>query len=208
MDLCFDFEHQTITVTYNEDYALSFLPRETIREIIHSYKGHVNWMEEQHRKLELKKFNGYFVEGDGKQMICCMYTKEYGFDQVDQLVKDLKYLLYAEEEPEENIPISEFDWEYFEEVTEKMRERIENETPFKYGETIVTDFGFSYELVDERGLGSGIELYENVNMEIGLIYTLGGYEINKSFKFSEVDEDRIVEHLRKLHEQIQEATYY
>ncbi|MGQ9720398.1 MAG: hypothetical protein ACUVXA_03655 [Candidatus Jordarchaeum sp.] len=141
-------------------------------EIIQSYKEHVNWMEEQHRKLELMKFDGDFVDGDGKQMIRCMYDKEYKFDQVDHLVKYIKYLLYSEEEPEENTSDSEFDWDYFGEVTEKMRERIENETPFKYGEYIVTDSGFSFELVDERGLGSGIELYENVNMEIGLMYTV------------------------------------
>jgi hypothetical protein len=101
----------------------------------------------------------------------------FGIDQVGQLVKDLKYLLYVEEEPEEKFSISEFDWDCFEVVTEKMWERIENETPFKYGEYVVTDSGFSFELVDESGMGSGIELYENVNMGIGLIYMLGSCEI-------------------------------
>nr|MDO8080316.1 hypothetical protein [Candidatus Freyarchaeota archaeon] len=115
-----------------------------------------------------------------------------------QLVKDLKYLLYAEREPKEKFSISEFDWDYFKEVTEKMRERIENETPFKYGKYVVTDSGFSFELVDESGMGFGIGLYENVNMEIGLIYTVGSYEMNKTFKFSEMDGDRIVEHLKNF----------
>lgn len=58
-------------------------------------------------------------------------------------------------------------------------------------------------------MGSGIELYGNVNMEIGLIYTLGtSYEINKIFKFSEVDGDRIVEHLKKVHQQIEGVLHY
>lgn len=72
-------------------------------------------------------------------------------------------------------------------ITGKMREIIESESPFRCGETRVTDYGFSYELVDERGRGSGIELHENFNEGVALVYTLGAYEINKSFGFSEVD---------------------
>ena len=63
---------------------------------------------------------------------------------------------------------------------------------FTCGETVFDGSKFCFELVDGRGLGSGIELYEKVNMGIGLLYTLVSYEINKTFKFSEVDGDRIV----------------
>lgn len=49
---------------------------------------------------------------------------------------------------------------------------------FTYGETIFDGSKFCYELIDERDLGSGSELYENVNMEIGLMYTVDSYEIN------------------------------
>ncbi len=124
VELCFDFEQQTVTLNYNEDYALSLLSGETIMEIIQCYKGHVNWMEEQHRKLELMKLDGDFVDGDGKQMIRCTYDKEYKFDQVDQLVKDIKYLLYSEEEPEENNSDSEFDWDHFEEAIDDVKSAI------------------------------------------------------------------------------------
>jgi len=110
---------------------------------------------------------------------------------VCQGVRVVKYLLHAVEEPEEDASDSEFDWDYFEEVTGKMREIIESESPFRCGETRVTDYGFSYELVDERGRCSGIELHENFNEGVAL-----------------VDAIRIVEHLKKLHEQIQHATHF
>jgi hypothetical protein len=58
---------------------------------------------------------------------------------------------------------------------------------FTYGETVFDGSKFCYELVDGRGLGSGIELYEKVNMEIGLLYTVGSYEINETFRFSGMD---------------------
>lgn len=73
---------------------------------------------------------------------------------------------------------------------------------FTCGESVFDGSKFCYGLVEGRGLGSGIGLYENVNMGIGLIYTVGSYEINKTFKFSEVDGDGIVEHLKKVHHQI------
>jgi len=78
VELCFDFELQTVTLTYNMDYALGFLSGGTIMEVIECYKGYVNWVEEWHRKLEQRKFKGEFVYGDGRGTFVCVYVKEYG----------------------------------------------------------------------------------------------------------------------------------
>ncbi len=183
-----DFEAQTLTL-YSESSYGAFAPQgESVEEVADWFRKYAEQMEKEHKKMTALGLETDKIEHDNAHNVFCLYRKDYPFNQMDELAKDLKKLasLWDELEndwknlyPDYQYGEDQKDYGYEDEANlEELVEQLENQDKQARLNALIALNDYTYDgLTIKSALPKLVKLLDDSDEEVRMnaVYVLGDY---------------------------------